>query len=567
MNHYTNPFSKLYSDICFYVIYVMGSFIFFSWIYQHKKDIQFAQKFSKKCFIPLSGIYQSVNWDDITWSGHRILGKGFWRNSLPYLFYDIAKIEDFSISLWYKKGRMKVDTFSTSTRGDHLWKSKGFSYEIRSYDFEKKNSPELKFALLIVKITRWSIIFFVKDQVQNWEDLRKAGIKIPVKYASIIPMAFPFISQDAKSVKAESYGYDPFLNIILSFPKANANIDYCRNIASEIIFRFPQIQPDFQEQILLNLIPPESFIRDIFGELSFFTMVFRQLIGNPFIDWQDNRSRQRLTANFFHYLDEYSHYIENLAPDSFNDLKNYLYSIGTITKNYVTMMKQLIELSGIDQYSFENYIFPHLSYLMGLSSKILDIYNLMESNKIRPQNPLVKKGIKQPELEKLPKSRIFLEDVDNFKEIQNIGPEMVSNKLEEVHAWLEKDIKALFEKILGENFGKKDWGGEMDDIYTTNVKINGNRIPTAFVLKGRGTTSRFLRIGDCGANGDQIVRLFDSPAQLFVIQHVQGISEELIKDVQGKVDLKRSRGENAWFLIIDGQDLARLLSAYERILI
>ncbi len=160
------------------------------------------------------------------------------------------------------------------------------------------------------------------------------------------------------------------------------------------------------------------------------------------------------------------------------------------------------------------------------------------------------------------KSSIFLEDIDNFKEVRNITHKLESDKSNEMQTWLEKDIKAALEKIFEEPFGKKDWGGEIDEIYTANAKMNGIRIPAAFLLKGRGTKSRLLRIRDCGTNGDQIVHLFDAPVQLFVIQHVQGISEELIKDVQGKVDVKRSQGENAWFLIINGQDLARLFTAY-----
>ena len=42
-----------------------------------------------------------------------------------------------------------------------------------------------------------------------------------------------------------------------------------------------------------------------------------------------------------------------------------------------------------------------------------------------------------------------------------------------------------------------------------------------------------MRIADCGHNGDQLVRLFESPAKLFVVQFVGVVSEMVIKDVEG----------------------------------
>lgn len=70
-----------------------------------------------------------------------------------------------------------------------------------------------------------------------------------------------------------------------------------------------------------------------------------------------------------------------------------------------------------------------------------------------------------------------------------------------------------------------------------------------------------MTIADCGKNGDQIVRLFESPAELFVVQFVGAISEAVIKDVETKVEHGRFQGKRAWFLILDGQDTARLLGA------
>ncbi len=74
-----------------------------------------------------------------------------------------------------------------------------------------------------------------------------------------------------------------------------------------------------------------------------------------------------------------------------------------------------------------------------------------------------------------------------------------------------------------------------------------------------------MTIADCGRNGDQLVRLFSTPADLFIVQYVGQIAEMLIKDVQGKVSELQAQGKTAHFLIIDGQDTARLLHAYGKL--
>ena len=79
----------------------------------------------------------------------------------------------------------------------------------------------------------------------------------------------------------------------------------------------------------------------------------------------------------------------------------------------------------------------------------------------------------------------------------------------------EDTIQTALEEILDEPFHKKDWGGEYNDLYSANVVINGQRISSAFLLKGKGLRKSVMEIKDCGANGDQLVRLVESPAQLF----------------------------------------------------
>ena len=126
-------------------------------------------------------------------------------------------------------------------------------------------------------------------------------------------------------------------------------------------------------------------------------------------------------------------------------------------------------------------------------------------------------------------------------------------------------MQLALEQILGVPFHKKDWGGEVNDLYTANVMVNGNRRATGFLLKGPGIGRKEMTIADCGKNGDQIVRLFATPADLFVVQYVGPIADMLVRDVQGKVAELRAQGKVAHFLIIDGQDTARLLYGYGKL--
>lgn len=162
--------------------------------------------------------------------------------------------------------------------------------------------------------------------------------------------------------------------------------------------------------------------------------------------------------------------------------------------------------------------------------------------------------------------RIYVEDIDSFIRVRDVNPAMVSHFLKEGRIELSEDeVQLSLESILDVSFHKKDWGGEVNDLYTANMIINGQRRPTAFLLKGNGLKAKEMQISDCGKNGDQLMRLFQSPAEIFVVQYVGPISESVISDVQGKVETKRSRSMNANYLIIDGQDTARLLHAYNKI--
>lgn len=160
-------------------------------------------------------------------------------------------------------------------------------------------------------------------------------------------------------------------------------------------------------------------------------------------------------------------------------------------------------------------------------------------------------------------TRLYVEDIDSFAKVRDVNPEQVAYLLEDGYLEvLEDRVQRALEAILDVPFHKPDWGGELDDLYTSNVRLHGRRIATAFLLKGRGVRHRELQIADCGKNGDQLVKLFDAPAEFFVIQFVGRVSEAVIKDVEGKIEALKSRRNAVRYMIINGQDTARLLLAY-----
>ena len=162
--------------------------------------------------------------------------------------------------------------------------------------------------------------------------------------------------------------------------------------------------------------------------------------------------------------------------------------------------------------------------------------------------------------------RLYVEDIDSFRKVRDVNPAMVTPYLS--NGFLDRtedQVQLGLEQILDVPFHKKDWGGEINDLYTANVVINGTRRATAFLLKGPGIGRKQLVISDCGKNGDQLVRLFITPGDLFVVQYVGPISEMLVRDVQDKVAGLRAHGRIVNFLIMNGQDTARVLCAYGKL--
>lgn len=62
----------------------------------------------------------------------------------------------------------------------------------------------------------------------------------------------------------------------------------------------------------------------------------------------------------------------------------------------------------------------------------------------------------------------------------------------------EAEVKVHIREIIVEPFDQLDWGGELNDLFTNQIEIDGRRIDSAFMLKGPSVDGP-LRMRDAGA--------------------------------------------------------------------
>jgi len=175
-------------------------------------------------------------------------------------------------------------------------------------------------------------------------------------------------------------------------------------------------------------------------------------------------------------------------------------------------------------------------------------------------------AIKQGTIQQSPQDHsplfVSIDDIDNFAAVNFFPVSSIQVKLPLENS--EAEIKELLQRIIGDPFTKTDWGGEQNDIFSSRVVRNGKRLLAAFFLKGPSVKGR-LTLAKCGKNGDQIQRLFQSPADMFVVQFNGEIDERVIEECRQKVShLRLTQNKNAFFTVIDGGDTARLMAAYSR---
>ncbi len=163
----------------------------------------------------------------------------------------------------------------------------------------------------------------------------------------------------------------------------------------------------------------------------------------------------------------------------------------------------------------------------------------------------------QPKIKKNYKF-ITINDIDSFKLVQKI-----SNAPSLAKKLLENEIKQGFQKIIGEKGIFKDWPGEKNDLYSTKIRIENKRLPAAIAFKGRGTKGK-LTPEKMGKRGDQIQRLFFSPAQIFLVVYNGQIDQSILTQMEVFALGKAMSGQKIYYGVIDEDDLNKLIQAYKK---
>lgn len=152
--------------------------------------------------------------------------------------------------------------------------------------------------------------------------------------------------------------------------------------------------------------------------------------------------------------------------------------------------------------------------------------------------------------------KITIDDIDSFSKVRSV------TRKQQISPVDEKKFKQGLQAIIHEAGTFQDWGGELNDLFSTGLIINGKRKDAAFGLKGKGMTGP-LTPKKMGHNGDQVQRLFRSTAEVFIVQYWNRIEESILEQMKSFAIAKSAlEGRKILYGIIDGQDTARLIAAY-----
>ena len=153
---------------------------------------------------------------------------------------------------------------------------------------------------------------------------------------------------------------------------------------------------------------------------------------------------------------------------------------------------------------------------------------------------------------------ITVDDIQSFAKVKGIRASgYLAGQLSEAQ------VKEGFRKVLAEAGEFRDWGGEQHDLYTTQLRLAGKRRSAAIAFKGPGTAGK-LTPKKMGKNGDQIQRLMQSPAEIFLVQYGGQVDPAVMTQLQQFAVARSLAGGPVFYGVIDGADSLRLAKAYRK---
>lgn len=156
---------------------------------------------------------------------------------------------------------------------------------------------------------------------------------------------------------------------------------------------------------------------------------------------------------------------------------------------------------------------------------------------------------------------ISIDEIDSFTRVSDV-PSAAIERLQYPLQVYEDHVKAAIHSIIGEPFATPHSSAEISDINSTRVQLGGRRTAAAFLLKGKGLGKPVMQVQDLGSQGNQIVKLSRSEADLLVVQYVGQIAEDVKVHLRQAVNDLRLSGRPAVGSVWDGAETARLLRAH-----
>jgi hypothetical protein len=154
--------------------------------------------------------------------------------------------------------------------------------------------------------------------------------------------------------------------------------------------------------------------------------------------------------------------------------------------------------------------------------------------------------------------QVTVDDIDSLTKVRGVRK---SAYLEDLLS--EDAFKGGFREVVGEMGAFRDWPGETHDLFTTQLRVAGKRRSAAIAFKGPGMKGKLVP-GKLGKNGDQIQRLFQSPAEVFLVQYCRQIDPSVLTQMQQLAVARALTASDVFYGIIDGADSLRLVKAYPK---